>query len=232
MTRTGTGRVLLVDADQQDSRVLRSALTAEGWDTRSADTGHAATTAATDFRPHIVVVSLTLPDTDGLHLMHRLRVDRPDLPVMFLTRVDHVETRIRVLTAGGDDCMTKPLFVPEFLSRTRALLRRTRLAESRTPALTVGDLTLHEQTRRVRRGDRTITLTATEFDLLRYLMTNAGRVLPREQLLERVWQFHLDGTSRMVELYIGRLRRKIDADGRPLIHTVRGVGYIVEDRGA
>ncbi|MFC4063690.1 response regulator transcription factor [Actinoplanes subglobosus] len=232
MTRTGAGRLLLVDADQQDNQMLRSALTLEGWQTRGADSGHTATATAAEFRPHIVVVNLALPDTDGLGLMHRLHDDRPDLPVMFLTRADHVETRIRVLTAGADDCMTKPLFVPEFVSRVRALLRRTRLAENHTPALTVGDLTLHEQTRRVHRGGCTISLTTTEFDLLRYLMANAGRVLPREQLLERVWQFHLDGTSRMVELYIGRLRRKIDIDGRPLIHTVRGIGYIVEDRGA
>jgi len=227
---TDVPRLLLVGGDRDGTRNLETAVIAEGWAAWSVGTGEAALAAASRFRPHLAVIDMVLPDLDGLQVMRRLRADRPDLPVLFLSAATGVDTRVQALTAGGDDCMTRPYFMPEMVSRLRALLRRTRFAAHPGASLTVGDLTLHEPSHRVRRGGRTLALTVTEFELLRYLMANTGRALPREQIFERVWQFDPNSNARMVDFHIARLRRKVDAAGPPLIHTIRGIGYILEER--
>ncbi|GIM88617.1 response regulator transcription factor [Paractinoplanes toevensis] len=226
---TDVPRVLLVGGDRDGMRHLETAMVAEGWDAWSVGSGEAAFAAAR-FQPHLAVIEMALPDLDGLQVMRRLRADRPDLPVLFLTTAAGVEARVRALTAGGDDCVTRPFFMPEVVSRLRALLRRTRVAVNPAASLTVADLTLHEPTHQVWRAGRPLALTVTEFELLRYLMANAGRALPREQIVERVWQFDPNSSARMVDFHIAHLRKKVDANGRPLIHTIRGIGYILEER--
>ncbi|MEV6346419.1 response regulator transcription factor [Actinoplanes sp. NPDC051851] len=222
-------RILLVNDDPALIELVAGALHAEGWDTRGVRSARTALATARVFHPDIAVLDMLLPDLDGLSAMEQLRSHVPDLPVLFLTAVDGVDDLVRALSAGGDDYVTRPFSLPELVSRLRALLRRTRMATP-SPSLTVGDLTLDEPNRRACRADRIIELTATEFDLLRYLMLNPGRVIPREQILQRVWRFHIEGHSRVVEIYISRLRRKLESGSTPLIHTVRGIGYIVEPR--
>ncbi|MEU4240554.1 response regulator transcription factor [Actinoplanes sp. NPDC026619] len=227
--RPDVPRLLLVGGDRDGTRHLEAAVAAEGWDAWTVSTGADAVTVAVRFRPHLAVIDMVLPDLDGLQVMRRLRADRPDLPVLFVTTIAGVEARVQALTAGGDDCVTRPFFLPELVSRLRALLRRSRPANP-AASLSVGDLTLHEPSRVVRRGGRTLALTMTEYELLRYLMANAGRALPREQIFERVWQFDPKSSSRTVDFHVAHLRRKVDADGPPLIHTIRGIGYILEER--
>jgi two-component system OmpR family response regulator len=158
-----------------------------------------------------------------------MRSERPELPVLFLTARDAVEDRIAGLTAGGDDYVTKPFSLEEVVARLRGLLRRAATALVQDDAtLIVGDLMMNEDSHEVRRGDQEITLTATEFELLRFLMRNPRRVLSKAQILDRVWHYDFAGRSNVVEQYVGYLRRKVDTAGRePLIHTVRGVGYVM-----
>jgi two-component system OmpR family response regulator len=182
---------------------------------------------ARDFRPDAVVLDVMLPDVDGLEVLRRLRTDAPRLPVLFLTARDAVEDRIAGLTAGGDDYVTKPFSLEEVVLRLRALMRRTGLAEAGA-RLVVGDLTLDEDSREVHRGGEEISLTATEFELLRFLMRNPRRVLSKAQILDRVWSYDFGGQANVVELYISYLRKKIDAGRRPMIHTMRGAGYVLK----
>jgi two-component system, OmpR family, response regulator len=170
-----------------------------------------------------------LPDLSGLDVLHRLRERAPNLPVLFLTAKDAVEDRIAGLTAGGDDYVTKPFSLEEVVLRLRALLRRTQVAEAVSGSvLTVGDLTLDEDSREVHRAGQAIELTATEFELLRYLMRNARKVLSKAQILDRVWNYDFGGQANIVELYISYLRKKIDAGRDPMIHTLRGAGYVLK----
>jgi two-component system OmpR family response regulator len=172
---------------------------------------------------------MMLPDLDGLDILHRMRGDAPDLPILFLTAKDAVEDRVIGLTAGGDDYVTKPFSLEEVVARLRGLVRRSRLVTGGSDAaLTVGDLTMDEDSHEVRRGEDLIQLTATEFELLRYLMRNPRRVLSKAQILDRVWNYDFGGQANVVELYISYLRKKVDA-GRPqMIHTLRGVGYVLK----
>jgi two-component system OmpR family response regulator len=165
---------------------------------------------------------------DGLELLRRLRAETPDVPVLFLTAKDAVSDRIAGLTAGGDDYVTKPFSLEEVVARLRGLLRRTQVSAPREAELVVGDLTMDEDSHEVRRGDALIELTATEFELLRYLMRNPRRVLSKAQILDRVWNYDFGGQANVVELYISYLRKKIDAGREPMIHTVRGAGYILK----
>jgi two-component system OmpR family response regulator len=170
-----------------------------------------------------------LPDFDGLEVLRRVRAEIPEVPVLFLTARDAVEDRVAGLTAGGDDYVTKPFSIEELVARLRGLLRRAGLTAARhDPALVVGDLCLDEDSHEVRRGDTPVELTATEFELLRYLMRNPRRVLSKAQILDRVWHYDFGGQSNVVELYISYLRRKIDAGRPPMIHTVRGAGYVLK----
>ncbi|WP_405753202.1 MULTISPECIES: response regulator transcription factor [unclassified Streptomyces] len=222
-------RVLVVDDEPDLTDVLTGALGSEGWDVRSAADGASALAAADDFRPDAVVLDWMLPDMDGLHVLHELRARLTGVCVLFLTARDAVEDRIAGLTAGGDDYVTKPFSLEEVLARLRGLLRRAGMAaEPEGNWLTVGDLRMDEDAREVRRGHDSIDLSRTEFELLRFLLRNPRRVLSKEQILDRVWAYDFGGRAHIVELYISYLRKKIDAGRAPMIHTVRGVGYVLK----
>ncbi len=225
-------RVLVVDDEPSLAELLASVLRYEGWEIRTASSGAGAVRAARDFQPDAVVLDIMLPDFDGLEVLRRIRTTLPHVCVLFLTARDAVEDRVAGITAGGDDYVTKPFSLEEVLARLRGLLRRAGVARARiTVELTVGDLTMDEEAREVRRGGDEIELTATEFELLRYLMRNPRRVLSKAQILDRVWNYDFGGQAHVVELYISYLRKKIDADREPLIHTVRGVGYVLKPPG-
>jgi two-component system OmpR family response regulator len=225
----GPVRVLVVDDESTLAELLSMALRYEGWEVRSAADGISALRTAREFRPDAVILDIMLPDMDGLEVLRRLHVDSPDVPVLFLTARDSVEDRIAGLTAGGDDYVTKPFSLEEVVARLRGLMRRAGRAQMRTEALlVVGDLTLDEDSHEVRRGGDLVTLTATEFELLRYLMRNPRRVLSKSQILDRVWNYDFGGQANVVELYISYLRKKIDAGRQPMIHTMRGAGYVLK----
>ncbi|MFF5423458.1 MULTISPECIES: response regulator transcription factor [unclassified Streptomyces] len=222
-------RVLVVDDEASLAELLSLALRYEGWTVRSAEDGAAALRAAREFRPDVVLLDVMLPDADGLSLLGALRRELPGVPVLFLTAKDAAEDRIAGLTAGGDDHVTKPFSLEEVVARLRGLIRRSGAGRARTGSLlTVGDLTLDEDSHEVTRGGESIHLTATEFELLRYLMRNPRRVLGKAQILDRVWSYDFGGHANVVELYISYLRRKIDAGRSPMIHTRRGAGYLIK----
>ncbi|GAA5161242.1 response regulator transcription factor [Ornithinimicrobium tianjinense] len=222
-------RVLVVDDEAQLAELLSMALRYEGWQVETAGSGADAVRVARELRPDAVVLDIMLPDLDGLEVLRRLRADDPEIPVLFLTARDAVEDRVAGLTAGGDDYVTKPFSLEEVVARCRALMRRTAVVASGTSSvLAVGDLTLDEDAHEVRRGGEEITLTATEFELLRYLMRNPRRVLSKTQILDRVWHYDFGGQANVVELYVSYLRKKIDAGREPMIHTVRGAGYVLK----
>jgi two-component system OmpR family response regulator len=222
-------RVLVVDDEENLTELLRMALRYEGWDVRSAGTGMAAVRAAREFQPDAVALDMMLPDFDGMEVLRRMRADNPNVPVLFLTARDAVEDRVAGLTAGGDDYVTKPFSLEEVVARLRALMRRTAIMnEGSDSVLVVGDLTLDEDSHEVIRAGHQIALTATEFELLRYLMRNPKRVLSKAQILDRVWNYDFGGQANVVELYISYLRKKIDVGREPMIHTMRGVGYVLK----
>ena len=192
---------------------------------RSAGTGREAIAAVESFRPHLMVLDIMLPDMEGFEVASRLGAERAGLPIVFLTARDATEDKVRGLTTGGDDYVTKPFSLEELVARIRSILRRTGHAEQQSSRLVFSDLELDEDTREVSRGERPIELTATEYRLLRYLLLNPRMVLTRAQLLDHVWDYDFAGDARVLETYISYLRKKVDADGPPLIHTVRGVGY-------
>ena len=222
-------RVLVVDDESTLAELMTMALRMEKWNVRTALDGSTAVTTAREFRPDAVVLDVMLPDFDGFEVLRRMRTEQPNLPVLFLTARDAVEDRIAGLTAGGDDYVTKPFSLEEVVLRLRALMRRTGVTEEDAGArLVVGDLALNEDTHEVTRGGEQISLTATEFELLRYLMSNPRRVLSKAQILDRVWQYDFGGQANVVELYISYLRKKVDAGRDPMIHTMRGAGYVLK----
>ncbi|HEY2833046.1 MAG TPA: response regulator transcription factor [Sporichthyaceae bacterium] len=222
-------RVLVVDDEPSLTDLLSMALRYEGWQIKTAGDGAEALRTAREFRPDAVVLDIMLPDIDGLELLRRLRADTADIPVLFLTAKDDVADRIAGLTAGGDDYVTKPFSLEEVVARLRGLIRRTRATSAPSDALlVVGDLTLDEDSHEVRRAGTEINLTATEYELLRYLMRNPRRVLSKAQILDRVWNYDFGGQANVVELYISYLRKKIDAGREPMIHTLRGAGYLIK----
>jgi two-component system, OmpR family, response regulator len=222
-------RVLVFDDEVNIAELISMALRYEGFEVTSAHTGTKAVTAARSFGPDAVVLDMMLPDFDGLEVLRRMRSDDPDVPVLFLTARDAVEDRVAGLTAGGDDYVTKPFSLEELVARLRGLMRRAgaRRTES-SSVLTVGDLELDEDSHEVRRAGEEISLTATEFELLRFLMRNPKRVLSKAQILDRVWNYDFGGQANVVELYISYLRKKIDAGREPMIHTMRGAGYVLK----
>jgi two-component system, OmpR family, response regulator len=225
----GPIRVLVVDDEPSLAELLSSVLRFEGWDVRTAADGLSAVRVAREFWPDAVVLDVMLPDFDGLEVLRRLRQEQPRVCVLFLTARDAVEDRVAGITAGGDDYVTKPFSIEEVLARLRGLLRRAGLTRERSEdELAVADLTMDEDAREVRRGGEPIDLTATEFELLRFLMRNPRRVLSKAQILDRVWNYDFGGQAHVVELYISYLRKKVDAGRDPLIHTVRGVGYVLK----
>ncbi len=226
-------RVVVVDDEPTLSDLLGMALRYEGWDVKTAAEGRTAIQLIREFQPDVVVLDVMLPDIDGLQVLKRLRDDNQDTPILFLTAKDALDDRIAGLTAGGDDYVTKPFSLEELVARLRGLIRRSSvvIADSTDPQLRVGDLILDEESYEVRRDGRLIELTATEFELLRFLMRNPRRVMSKAQILDRVWSYDFGGRSSIVEIYISYLRKKIDAGETPMIHTVRGVGYMIKATG-
>ena len=221
--------VLVVDDEESLADLVAMALRYEGWTVSVAHTVQAAVKAAKKTTPDIAVLDIMLPDGDGIGLMKKLRDTTPKLPVLFLTAKDAVEDRVQGLTAGGDDYITKPFSLEELVARIRGILRRVGMTDSAPdPVLTVGDLVLNEESYEVERAGVPIELTSTEFELLRYLMTHPRRVLSKAHILDRVWSYDYQGRASIVEIYISYLRKKIDSLGEPLIHTVRGVGYMIK----
>ncbi|WTD39343.1 response regulator transcription factor [Streptomyces sp. NBC_01643] len=222
-------RALVVDDEPDLTEVLAGALTSEGWNVRTAADGSSALATARVFRPDAVVLDWMLPDMDGLRVLRELHRESRDMCVLFLTARDAVEDRIAGITAGGDDYVTKPFSLEEVLARLRGLLRRAGMAGAPgRDRLVVGELIMDEDAREVRRGGAVVELSRTEFELLRFLMRNPRRVLSKEQILDRVWAYDFGGRAHVVELYISYLRKKIDAGRAPMIHTVRGVGYVLK----
>ncbi|MDL4815553.1 response regulator transcription factor [Actinomadura opuntiae] len=226
-------RVLVVDDEPDLAEVLSRVLASEGWSVRTAGDGAGALAAAREFHPDAVVLDVMLPDLGGLEVLKRLRAAAPDVCVLFLTARDAVEDRIAGITAGGDDYVTKPFSLEEVLARLRGLLRRAGMTRQSGTAglLTVGGLAMDEEAREVTRDGELVELTPTEFELLRFLMRNPRRVLSKAQILDRVWDYDFGGQAHVVELYISYLRKKIDAGRTPMIHTVRGVGYVLKPPG-
>jgi len=218
-------RVLVVDDEPSIVDVLTMALRFQGFAVATAATGQEALAQVAAFRPHLVVLDVMLPDLDGFEVAERLGAQRAGVPIVFLTARDATPDKVRGLTSGGDDYVTKPFSLEELVARIRAILRRTGVAEPETRRLTFADVELDEDTREVTRAGQPIELTATEFRLLRFFLRNPRRVLSRAQLLENVWNYDFGGDGRILETYVSYLRRKLDAHGPPLIHTARGVGY-------
>ena len=220
-------RLLVIDDDEQLLTALRRALAYEGYDVAVAPSGEEGLRLARDAPPDLVVLDVRLPGLDGLEVCRRLRAGG-DVPILMLTAKDSIPDRVAGLDQGADDYLVKPMELEELLARVRALLRR------RTPttggALRLADLTLDPATRAVRRGDRDLSLTPKEFDLLVLFLQHPRQVLTRELLFERVWGYDFDGQSNVLDVYVGHLRTKLEADGEPrLLHTVRGVGYALRE---
>lgn len=224
MPTTSSTRVLVVDDEHNITDLVATALRYEGFQVATAHTGTQALQAAIQVRPDLVILDVMLPDIDGFEVARRLGREGVPAPVLFLTARDATEDKVRGLTIGGDDYVTKPFSLAELIARVHAVLRRTRGAAAAS-RLTFADLEMDDDTREVTRGGRSIELTATEYRLLRYLLANARKVLTRAQILDHVWDYDFAGDSGVLETYISYLRKKIDAEGPPLIHTVRGVGY-------
>jgi two-component system, OmpR family, response regulator len=221
--------VLVVDDEAVLAEMVSMALRYEGWNIATAGDGSSALAATRAQRPDAVVLDVMLPDMSGLDVLRKLREQNPHLPVLLLTAKDAVEDRIAGLTAGGDDYVTKPFSLEEVVLRLRALLRRTGVTTVDSGAqLVVGDLVLNEDSHEVTRDGELISLTSTEFELLRFMMRNAKRVLSKAQILDRVWSYDFGGRSNIVELYISYLRKKIDNGREPMIHTLRGAGYVLK----
>lgn len=221
--------ILVVDDEAVLAEMVSMALRYEGWTVRTAGDGAAALAAAREERPDAVLLDVMLPDMSGLEVLGSLREQHPQLPVLLLTAKDAVEDRIAGLSAGGDDYVTKPFSLEEVVLRLRSLLRRTGISTVDDGAqIVVGDLVLDEDSHEVTRGGDLITLTSTEYELLRFLMHNPKRVLSKAQILDRVWSYDFGGRSNIVELYISYLRKKIDSGRAPMIHTLRGAGYVLK----
>ncbi|BDI22965.1 response regulator transcription factor [Herbiconiux sp. L3-i23] len=221
-------RVLLVDDERVLTDLVKLALGYEGWVVDVTLTGRAGIERYKSLRPDVVVLDIMLPDLDGLAVLSEMRALGRSTPTLFLTAKDSIDDRIVGLTAGGDDYMTKPFALEELVARLRGLLRRTaEQVVEEDPILVVGDLVLDESSHEVTRSGDPIALTTTEFELLRYLMRNPKRVVSRAQILDRVWNYDFSGRVNIVDLYVSYLRKKIDAERKPMIHTVRGVGYVL-----
>jgi two-component system OmpR family response regulator len=221
----GEHRVLVVDDEPNIVDVVSMALRFQGFEVASAGTGAEAISQVSAFRPDLIVLDVMLPDMEGFEVARRLGAERARVPIIFLTARDATDDKIRGLSIGGDDYVTKPFSLEELVARIRTVLRRAGLAEPDSSRLVFEDLELDEDAHEVARAGEPVDLTATEYRLLRYLMLNPRRVLTRAQLLEHVWEYDFGGDARVLETYISYLRKKLDVHGPPLIHTVRGVGY-------
>ena len=221
-------RLLVVEDEPNILELLSASLRYAGFDVVTAAAGTEAVQAAQRHRPDLIVLDVMLPDMDGFDVIRRLRGGGARIPVVFLTARDATEDKIRGLTLGGDDYVTKPFSLEEVIARIRAVLRRTRGdGVEPTPRLTFADLELDEESHEVWRGGEQIQLSPTKFKLLRYFMSNANRVLSKMQILDHVWDYDFRGDTGIVESYVSVLRRKVDTKEPRLIHTLRGVGYVL-----
>jgi two-component system OmpR family response regulator len=218
-------RVLVVDDEPGIVDVVSMALRHHGFEVAAVQTGAEALAQVRDWRPHAMVLDVMLPDMEGFEVAQRLAQQHAEVPILFLSARDNTSDKVRGLTTGGDDYVTKPFSLEELVARLRNLLRRSGAFHEAPDRLRFADLELDEDTREVRRGTQAIELTATEYRLLRYLLLNPRRVLTRAQLLDHVWSYDFGGDARVLETYISYLRKKLDVHGPPLVHTVRGVGY-------
>ncbi len=219
--------MLAVDDEAHITDLVATALRYEGFEVSTAANGREALALVETFRPELIVLDIMLPDVDGFDVQRRLLERGRRIPVLFLTARDATEDKVRGLTIGGDDYVTKPFSLEELIARIRAVLRRTRSAAPETERLRFADLEMDEDTHEVWRAGRPVELTATEFNLLRFLLANPRRVLSKDRILDHVWNYDFGGDSSIVETYISYLRKKVDAGEPPLIHTVRGVGYVL-----
>jgi two-component system response regulator MprA len=223
-------RILVVDDDRAVRESLRRSLTFNGYTVETAGDGLEALEKVVAHRPDLLLLDVMMPRMDGLEVCRRLRSAGDDLPILVLTARDSVSERVAGLDAGADDYLAKPFALEELLARLRALLRRATPEDEDSEALEFEDLRLDPVTRDVTRGERAISLTRTEFALLEMLMANPRRVLSRSRILEEVWGYDFPTSGNALEVYVGYLRRKTEADGEPrLIHTVRGVGYVLRE---
>jgi two-component system response regulator MprA len=223
-------RILVVDDDRAVRESLRRSLSFNGYSVELAEDGREALEVIARSRPDAVVLDVMMPRLDGLEVCRQLRSTGDDLPILVLTARDSVSERVAGLDAGADDYLPKPFALEELLARMRALLRRTGPEDIDSAAMTFSDLSLDPVTREVTRRDRSISLTRTEFSLLEMLIANPRRVLTRSRILEEVWGFDFPTSGNALEVYVGYLRRKTEAEGEPrLIHTVRGVGYVLRE---
>ena len=220
-----TIRILAVDDEESITELLGMALRYEGFEVEVAHNGRQALRAASERRPQLMILDVMLPDLDGFEVTRRLASRGEKVPILFLTARDTTEDKVRGLTLGGDDYLTKPFSLEELVARVRAILRRAGDLEERTTRLSFADIEMDDDAHEVRRAGTRIELTATEYKLLRYLLMNGGKVLSKAQILDHVWNYDFGGDGNVVETYISYLRRKVDVLGVPLIQTVRGVGY-------
>jgi two-component system OmpR family response regulator len=217
--------VLVVDDDPQIVDLLSATLRFAGLEIVTATNGEAALEAAAEAKPDVIVLDVMLPDLDGFEIVRRLRSSGTTTPVLFLTARDATTDKVAGLTIGGDDYVTKPFSVDEVVARVNVLLRRASGDQQDSHVYTCADLTLDDDAHLVTRGDRELELSPTEYRILRYLLQNQGRVLSKNQILDHVWQYDFGGDPAVVEKFMSNLRRKVDREGPPLIHTVRGFGY-------
>jgi two-component system OmpR family response regulator len=220
-------RVLVVDDEPNITELVSMALRYEGFLVKTAATGRGALTAVSQFSPAVVILDVMLPDIDGLEVLRRMNSAGHKIPIIFLTAKDATEDKVHGLTVGGDDYVTKPFSIEELVARVRVALRRHGAGSQDNGKLVLADLELDDEAHEVRRGGEVIPLTTTEYRLLRYLLINAGRVLTRSQILDHVWHYDFGGDASVLETYISYLRRKVDRFQPPLVHTVRGVGYVL-----
>ena len=225
MNENGKGRVLVVDDEANIADVISIALRYSDYEVETAGDGQAALAAVAAFRPRLIVLDVMLPDFDGFEVARRLRERADETPILFLTARDTTEDKVRGLTLGGDDYVTKPFSVEELLARIATILRRMSRSGAEDSVLRFADVELDDETREVHRAGTALELTDTEYRLLRYLLSNPRRVLTRAQILDHVWEYDFAGDARVLETYVSYLRKKLEANGPRLIYTVRGVGY-------
>jgi two-component system OmpR family response regulator len=224
-------RVLVVDDEPSIVDAVATSLRYEGFDVDEAVTGRAALAAAQSNPPDMIVLDIMLPDLDGIEVTRRLRADGIRVPILFLTARDAVEDKVAGLTVGGDDYVTKPFSLAEIVARTHAILRRANGGGDQDTRLRFADLEMDEDSHEVWRAGQIIQLTATEFSLLRFFLLNPRRVLSKTQILDHVWHYDFGGDANIVETYVSYLRKKVDALGPPVIHTIRLVGYALREPG-
>ncbi|GLZ07536.1 DNA-binding response regulator [Actinomadura sp. NBRC 104412] len=227
VTQGAGARLLVVDDDPHINELLVTTLRFAGYEVASAASGTEALRAATDFSPAVAILDVMLPDIDGFEVVRRLRRRGHTFAVLLLTARDGTEDKITGLALGGDDYVTKPFSIGEVIARLQALLRRVQGGADRA-VLRYADLEMDEAGHQVRRAGQAVELSPTEYRLLRYLLLNAGRVVSKAQILDQVWQYDFGGDAGVVEKFMSNLRRKIDADRRPLLHTIRGFGYVLK----